>query len=130
MLETHELEEHCPLGRDELIDLACADDTRSRLIREAGGTEPWELRHGPFEPDDFAPLPDSGWTLLVQQVDTLDPAVEALRERFAFLPRWRLDDVMVSYAPQAEASHLLWHLLAVLVVGRPAISLVGWLIIK
>lgn len=37
--------------------------------------------------------------MLLQEVDLLCPEVEALRERFNFVPRWRVDDVMVSYAP-------------------------------
>ena len=67
-------------------------------MRESGGA--WELRHGPFDDAELDALPDGGWTVLVQQVDQIEPPVEALRSRFVdFLPRWRLDDVMVSYAP-------------------------------
>ncbi|MBW8728267.1 MAG: cupin domain-containing protein, partial [Inquilinus limosus] len=48
---------------------------------------------------DFGKLPAKDWTLLVQGVDLWEPEVAALRERFRFVPDWRLDDVMVSYAP-------------------------------
>ncbi|BBI60441.1 hypothetical protein HSBAA_17470 [Vreelandella sulfidaeris] len=29
----------------------------------------------------------------------MSPSVAALMDEFDFLPRWRLDDVMISYAP-------------------------------
>ena len=56
------------------------------------------MRHGPFEEDDFLSLPETDWTLLVQGVNLWVPQVQQLLNRFAFLPAWRLDDIMVSYA--------------------------------
>lgn len=88
-----------PLEPGELAGLACADDVESRLILEEGGTEPWELRYGPFDEDDFLSLPETNWTVLVQEVDRLIPEVADLLDAFAFVPKWRMDDVMVSYAP-------------------------------
>ncbi|HJU08975.1 MAG TPA: cupin domain-containing protein, partial [Rhodanobacteraceae bacterium] len=58
----------------------------------------WVVRTGPFSESDFAMLPESHWTLLVQDVDKWDADVAALLHRFDFLPSWRIDDVMVSYA--------------------------------
>jgi 50S ribosomal protein L16 3-hydroxylase len=43
-------------------------------------------------------LPRSHWTLLVEGVDRHVPALADLLDSFAFLPRWRVDDVMVSVA--------------------------------
>jgi len=88
-----------PLTPNELAGLACEDGVESRLILKEGGDYPWELRHGPFAPEDFTELPQTHWTVLVQEVDRLIPEVGALLDRFRFLPDWRLDDVMVSYAP-------------------------------
>jgi len=88
-----------PLSPEELAGLACEDGVESRIILEEGGDHPWELRHGPFASEDFLGLPESHWTLLVQEVDRLIPEVGALLDHFRFLPDWRLDDVMVSYAP-------------------------------
>ena len=88
-----------PLSPEELAGLACEDSVESRLILKEGGAHPWELRHGPFAHEDFLDLPDTRWTLLVQEVDRLIPEVGALLDRFRFLPDWRLDDIMVSYAP-------------------------------
>ncbi len=87
----------CPLDADEIAGLACEPDIESRLILENGAT-PWELRHGPFDPEVFAALPDSHWTLLVQDVDKHLPGVARLLDRLRFIPDWRVDDVMVSYA--------------------------------
>ena len=88
-----------PLSPEELAGLACEDGVESRLVLEEGGAYPWELRQGPFTVETFQTLPEDRWTLLVQEVDRLLPDVARLLDRFAFLPRWRIDDVMVSYAP-------------------------------
>jgi len=90
---------HSPLSPEELAGLACEQGVESRIILEEGGAHPWELRHGPFASEDFLDLPDTHWTLLVQEVDRLIPEVGALLDHFRFLPDWRLDDIMVSYAP-------------------------------
>jgi len=88
-----------PLSPNELAGLACEEGVESRLVLKEGGAYPWELRHGPFDPEDFLDLPETHWTVLVQEVDRLLPEVGALLDRFRFLPDWRLDDIMVSYAP-------------------------------
>ena len=85
------------LSPEELAGLSLEPEVESRLVIEKGAT-PWELRCGPFSDKDFAKLPASRWTLLVQAVDQWLPAAAALRERFGFLPAWRFDDIMVSYA--------------------------------
>ena len=89
-----------PLTPEELAGLALEDDVESRLVLEEGGAYPWELRNGSFTEDDFLSLPATHWTLLVQEVDRLVPDVGRLLERFRFIPDWRVDDVMVSYAPE------------------------------
>lgn len=83
---------------DELAGLACEDAVDARLVIHDAGRDAWQCEDGPFDAHRFATLPARGWTLLVQAVDQHMPGVAALLERFAFLPRWRLDDVMVSYA--------------------------------
>ena len=86
-----------PLEADELAGLACEEAFESRLIIERGPQD-WELRHGPFTADDFATLPEAQWTLLVQDVDKYLPGAARLLEAFDFVPSWRIDDIMVSYA--------------------------------
>lgn len=85
-----------PLSPDELAGLACEDDAEARIVIREG--EGWMVEHGPFSEERFAALPARPWTLLVQAVDHHVPAVAALREPFRFIPKWRIDDVMVSYA--------------------------------
>ncbi len=87
-----------PLEPDELAGLACRPDVLSRLILEKGGDYEWQARQGPFSEDDFAKLSDSHWTVLVQEVDRHVPAVADLFDLFDFVPHWRKDDVMVSFA--------------------------------
>ncbi|MEF0147746.1 cupin domain-containing protein [Pseudomonas guariconensis] len=86
-----------PIDPDELAGLALEEEVESRLVFEHG-ERPWELRRGPFAEDTFATLPERDWTLLVQAVDQFVPEVAELLEHFRFLPSWRIDDVMVSFA--------------------------------
>jgi len=81
----------------ELAGLACESEFESRLIIEhADGSH--ELRHGPFADADFARLPQTHWTLLVQDVDKFVPQVANLIDSFDFVPGWRIDDIMISFA--------------------------------
>jgi 50S ribosomal protein L16 3-hydroxylase len=86
-----------PISADELAGLALEEEVESRLVLEHG-ERPWELRRGPFEEDAFADLPERDWTLLVQAVDQFVPEVAELLQNFRFLPSWRIDDVMISFA--------------------------------
>ena len=86
-----------PISPDELAGLALEEEVESRLVIEHGA-HPWELQRGPFNEDTFATLPERDWTLLVQAVDQFVPEVAELLEQFKFLPKWRIDDVMISFA--------------------------------
>jgi 50S ribosomal protein L16 3-hydroxylase len=85
-----------PLEPDELAGLACEDDVEARLITQADGA--LALEHGPFAETRFGELGGAPWTLLVNAVDHHVPEVGALLDTFRFIPNWRIDDVMVSYA--------------------------------
>lgn len=87
-----------PLTPDDLAGLACEELALSRIVLHDHKRDKWTLRPGPFAESDFAALPGSRWTLLVQDVDKWDADVAALLDHFSFLPSWRIDDVMVSYA--------------------------------
>jgi 50S ribosomal protein L16 3-hydroxylase len=87
-----------PLTRDELAGLSCEPEVESRLVLERGGRRPWEVVRGPQDPARLRRLPRSHWTLLVEGADRQVPALADLLDSFAFLPRWRVDDVMVSFA--------------------------------
>lgn len=87
-----------PISAEEFGGLACEDDIESRLIQEQGGEKPWQVRHGPFVESDFTSLPDSYWTLLLQSIDHHIPGLAVLLDEFDFIPTWRIDDLMVSFA--------------------------------
>ena len=85
-----------PLDPDELAGLACEENVESRLVIQARDT--WKVEHGPVAEKRFGELGKAPWTLLVQAVDHHVPQVATLIEPFRFIPNWRIDDVMVSYA--------------------------------
>ena len=87
-----------PLTAEELAGLACEKDIESRLIINHQENDSWDLQHGPFNDEVFSNLPQSHWTLLVQAVDHWIPQAAQLLEQFNFIPRWRIDDLMMSYA--------------------------------
>lgn len=86
-----------PLSPDELAGLALEADIESRIIIQDGNQ--WHLHHGPFDENFFQSLEGKVWTLLVQSVDHWIEEISELKAYFDFLPRWRLDDIMISYAP-------------------------------
>ncbi|MFT5082748.1 MAG: 50S ribosomal protein L16 3-hydroxylase [Lentisphaeria bacterium] len=88
-----------PLSADEIAGLTLDDDVVCRLALENEQNGSWTVEHGPLPEDIFTSLPESRWTLLVQHADSLDPEVNQLLNSFRFIPNWRLDDIMVSYAP-------------------------------
>ena len=88
---------------DELAGLSLEQEIESRLIIEDGIPDdkdggPWQLKCGPFTEDDFRSLPENKWTLLIQGVDQWIPEAADLLEHFRFIPAWRIDDLMISYA--------------------------------
>ena len=92
-----------PIEPEDLAGLACEEAALSRIVTHERSTSPegrdrWLLRHGPFDEAMFPDMPHHDWTLLVQDVDKWDADIAVLLEAFAFLPRWRIDDVMVSFA--------------------------------
>ncbi|KTD82513.1 JmjC domain-containing protein [Legionella waltersii] len=88
-----------PISPDELAGLALEEEIESRLVWETPNQSPqWHLKRGPFTDKDFSSLPNAYWTLLVQGVDRVIPEVYALLDHFNFLPQWRVDDVMISFA--------------------------------
>jgi 50S ribosomal protein L16 3-hydroxylase len=89
-----------PIDPDELAGLALEEDIESRIILEDGPNTKWELENGPFKDERFETLPDSNWTLLVQAVDQWVPEMADILQHFKFLPSWRLDDIMASFAPK------------------------------
>ena len=86
-----------PLEPEQLAGLACEEEIAARIILDEGNDN-WLVRHNPFNEDDFTSLPETHWTVLVQDLNKHIPELDQLLEAFDFLPAWRIDDVMVSYA--------------------------------
>lgn len=83
---------------DELAGMSLEEEIESRIIMENGPDSPWQLMSGPFEEDTFASLPEDKWTLLIQGVDQWLPEAADLLQDFNFIPNWRIDDLMISFA--------------------------------
>jgi 50S ribosomal protein L16 3-hydroxylase len=83
---------------DELAGMSLEEEVESRIIMENGPDSPWQLISGPFEGDTFATLPKDKWTLLIQGVDQWVPEAADLLQDFNFIPNWRIDDLMISFA--------------------------------
>jgi len=90
-----------PFTPEELAGLACDTDAPSRILSENGFAPDhkiWDSKQSPFSDEDFTTLPDTHWTLLVNDLERYIPELGTIIEQFRFIPDWRIDDVMVSYA--------------------------------
>ena len=85
-----------PVTRAELFELAGRDEVESRLVARQG--RDWRMERGPFARRQLKRPPGEKWSLLVQGVNLHAPAADALLGRFDFVPRARLDDLMISWA--------------------------------
>lgn len=82
----------------DLAGLACEEFIESRIISSNENQTQWTCEYGHFSEKHFQNLADKNWTLLVQNVDDFIEETKELTQAFDFLPAWRLDDVMFSYA--------------------------------
>jgi 50S ribosomal protein L16 3-hydroxylase len=89
-----------PIAPEELAGLSLEEEFESRLITGSTTSRQWSLTQGPFSEATFETLPEKEWTLLVQGVDRQLDEIHDLIQHFDFIPRWRFDDVMISYAAQ------------------------------
>ena len=87
-----------PISIAEVLKLCSNDYAESRLIERQGKSKQWSLRHGPFAKREIPSLHTAGWTVLVQQVNTLLPIADEFLDHFRFVPQARLDDLMISVA--------------------------------
>ena len=85
---------------DELAGLACEEHIESRIVIEKAGKHPWQPIYGPMDEKVFKKLPKTHWTLLVNDVEKHVPQLATIVDAFRFIPEWRLDDLMISYAPE------------------------------
>lgn len=87
-----------PITADELAGLACEEEVDSRIVMEKDGEHPWFPVFGPMDETIFNSMPESHWTLVVNDMEKYLPELAWIVDRFRFIPEWRLDDLMVSYA--------------------------------
>uniref|UniRef100_Q31GJ6 Cupin superfamily protein n=1 Tax=Hydrogenovibrio crunogenus (strain DSM 25203 / XCL-2) TaxID=317025 RepID=Q31GJ6_HYDCU len=88
-----------PVSAEELAGLSLEEEVESRIVIQHSA-EDYELKKGPFKESLYETLPEKNWTLLVQGMDRLLPEVTELLNEFDFIPSWRIDDIMVSYATE------------------------------
>ena len=88
------------ISRNELAWLATCDDVESRIVfcdRQRAQTR-YRAETGPFDEAFLQTLPARDWTLLVHDVEKHLPALRRLFDLVPFVPDWRIDDLMVSFA--------------------------------
>lgn len=86
-----------PISPEELAGLSLEEEIESRIIVQHSATD-YRVSNGPFTEETYQNLPKKEWTLLVQGMDKLLPSIHEMLDDFDFIPRWRIDDVMISYA--------------------------------
>lgn len=88
------------LEPEDIKQLTLEEHITARLIQQHGEQhDQWQVKCSPLSAKDFKKLPQY-WTLLVQALDHSSLDIAELWQKFHFLPQWRRDDVMISYAPK------------------------------
>ncbi|KGT48672.1 cupin domain-containing protein [Acinetobacter sp. HR7] len=86
------------LEPDDVMELALEENVTARLIKQKDrDPNQWSVKSSPLLKADFQKMPKL-WTLLVQAVDHYSFDLSELWKKFPFIPQWRRDDIMVSYA--------------------------------
>ncbi|MDV2440168.1 cupin domain-containing protein [Acinetobacter gerneri] len=88
------------LEPNDVQELALDENITARLIKQKDkDPNQWSVKTSPLTKGDFQKMPKL-WTLLVQAVDHYSFDLAELWKKFPFIPQWRRDDIMVSYAPK------------------------------
>ncbi len=88
------------LEPNDVLELALDENVTARLIKQKDrDPNQWSVKSSPLLKADFQKMPKL-WTLLVQAIDHYSFDLAAMWKKFPFIPQWRRDDIMVSYAPQ------------------------------
>lgn len=84
----------------DVMELALDENINARLIKQKDkDPNHWSVKSSPLMKADFQKMPKL-WTLLIQAVDHYSFDLAKLWKKFPFIPQWRRDDIMVSYAPK------------------------------
>lgn len=85
---------------EDVMELALDENITARLIKQKDkDPKQWTVKNSPLIKGDFQKMPKL-WTLLIQAIDHYSFDLAELWKKFPFIPQWRRDDIMVSYAPQ------------------------------
>lgn len=88
------------LQPQDVQELALEEHASARLIRQKDkNPNEWHVKSSPLTKGNFQKLPKL-WSILVQAVDHYSFDLSELWKKFPFIPQWRRDDIMVSYAPK------------------------------
>lgn len=88
------------LEPSDIMELALDENVNARLIKQKDkDPNQWSVKSSPLIKADFQKMPKL-WSVLIQAVDHYSFDLAALWKKFPFIPQWRRDDIMVSYAPQ------------------------------
>ncbi|MCK5725679.1 MAG: cupin domain-containing protein [Thiotrichaceae bacterium] len=87
-----------PFSPEELAGLCCDTDVAGRIV--IGKDKHWQVLNAPLTEQDFLETPETHWTLLVNDIERYYPQLGEIIKPFRFIPDWRIDDLMVSYAPE------------------------------
>ena len=86
------------LEPNDVMELALEENISARLIiQKDKDPNQWAVKSSPLIKGDFQKMPKL-WTLLVQAVDHYSFDLAEMWKKFSFIPQWRRDDIMVSYA--------------------------------
>ena len=86
------------LEPNDVMELALEENISARLIKQKDkDPNQWAVKSSPLITGDFQKMPKL-WTLLVQAVDHYSFDLAEMWKKFSFIPQWRRDDIMVSYA--------------------------------
>ena len=88
------------VSRNELAWLATLEDVESRIVFTEWRDDKrhYRVESGPFDPEFLQALPKRDWTLLVHDVEKHLPSMRRLLLQVPFIPDWRIDDLMISFA--------------------------------
>jgi hypothetical protein len=88
------------ITRNELAWLATLDDVESRIVFTNRGESQtrYRVETGPFDTGFLRTLPKRDWSLLVHDVEKHLPTLRKWFDLVPFVPDWRIDDLMISFA--------------------------------
>lgn len=80
-----------------LFKLASDPSLTSRVVTKQGPKK-WAIEQGPFRVSSHKKRSTKDWTLLVQEVNNRVPLAQDIVSAYSFIPNWRVDDLMASFA--------------------------------